>query len=59
VIAGALDPLANANSLEKGCLALKEAGHAVTFERREDSGHTLLVTEVLPATITWLFSQRP
>lgn len=59
VIAGALDPLANASSLEKGCLALKESGHAVTFERREDAGHTLLVTEVLPATLTWLFSQRP
>ncbi len=59
VIAGALDPLANADGLAKSCAALKEAGHRVTFERKEDSGHTLLVTEVLPATIEWLFSQRP
>jgi len=59
VIAGALDPLANADGLAKSCAALQGAGLPVSFERREDSGHTLLVTEVLPATLDWLFSQRP
>jgi predicted esterase len=59
VIAGALDPLANVDGLARTSTALQEAGHKVTFERKEDSGHTLLVTEVLPATIDWLFSQRP
>jgi predicted esterase len=59
LVAGALDPIANADRLEQASSAARAAGVTVTFERRAHYGHTLLVGDALPEVVRWLFASRP
>lgn len=58
LIAGAIDPIANPDRLEQASGAARTAGVAVTFERRANYGHTLLVGDALPDVVHWLFAPR-
>jgi len=58
LIAGAIDPIANPDRLEQASSAARAAGVAVTFERRANYGHTLLVGDALPDVVRWLFAPR-
>ncbi|MBK7643890.1 MAG: dienelactone hydrolase family protein [Planctomycetes bacterium] len=55
---GALDPIANPDSLEKASKALTARGLTVRFERVPDLGHTLVVGERLGAAVEFLLGQQ-
>ena len=56
VIAAEFDPLAQAPRVEAAAKAAQEQGLPVEYKLMENYGHTLVVGDVLPDVIAWLFT---